>query len=94
MSSDRGSHAVLLVCGGGFQGLAALVALAELPRVRTVVADAWAYPLTAGLAHELRMGNLEGQRDWGFAGDYVEAMWLMLQQSESGNVVVSTTDVT
>src|SRR5690349_17772208 len=43
-----------------------------------------------GLAHELRLGNLEGQRDWGFAGDYVEAMWLMLQQPESGNFVVST----
>jgi GDPmannose 4,6-dehydratase len=43
-----------------------------------------------GLAHELRLGNLEGQRDWGYAGDYVEAMWLMLQQPESGNFVVST----
>jgi GDPmannose 4,6-dehydratase len=43
-----------------------------------------------GLANELRLGNLEGQRDWGFAGDYVEAMWMMLQQPESGNYVVST----
>src|SRR3954467_6831921 len=43
-----------------------------------------------GLSNELRLGNLEGQRDWGFAGDYVEAMWLMLQQPESGNFVVST----
>jgi GDPmannose 4,6-dehydratase len=43
-----------------------------------------------GQADELRMGNLEGQRDWGFAGDYVEAMWMMLQQPESGNYVVST----
>src|SRR3954447_3895099 len=43
-----------------------------------------------GLSTELRLGNLEGQRDWGFAGDYVEAMWLMLQQPESGNYVVST----
>src|SRR3954454_18847177 len=43
-----------------------------------------------GLANELRLGNLEGQRDWGFAGDYVEAMWLMLQQPESSNYVVST----
>ncbi len=41
-------------------------------------------------ADELRMGNLEGQRDWGFAGDYVEAMWLMLQQPESANYVIST----
>src|SRR6476661_4403885 len=43
-----------------------------------------------GLDSELRLGNLEGQRDWGFAGDYVEAMWLMLQQPESGNYVIST----
>jgi GDPmannose 4,6-dehydratase len=43
-----------------------------------------------GQVDELRMGNLEGQRDWGFAGDYVEAMWMMLQQPESGNYVVST----
>jgi GDPmannose 4,6-dehydratase len=43
-----------------------------------------------GQVDELRMGNLEGQRDWGFAGDYVEAMWLMLQQPESDNYVVST----
>jgi len=46
--------------------------------------------IALGQADELRMGNLEGQRDWGFAGDYVEAMWLMLQQSESGNYVIST----
>jgi GDPmannose 4,6-dehydratase len=46
--------------------------------------------IVLGQADELRMGNLEGQRDWGFAGDYVEAMWLMLQQSESGNYVIST----
>ena len=43
-----------------------------------------------GLANELRLGNLEAQRDWGFAGDYVEAMWLMLQQDEPGDYVVST----
>src|SRR3989440_12389305 len=35
-----------------------------------------------GLQEELRLGNLESRRDWGFAGDYVEAMWLMLQQGE------------
>jgi GDPmannose 4,6-dehydratase len=46
--------------------------------------------IALGQADELRMGNLEGQRDWGFAGDYVEAMWLMLQQSESDNYVIST----
>lgn len=43
-----------------------------------------------GLAKELRLGNLEAQRDWGFAGDYVEAMWRMLQQDEPDNFVVGT----
>src|SRR5438477_932378 len=43
-----------------------------------------------GLAEELRLGNRDAQRDWGFAGDYVEAMWLMLQQDEPGDFVVST----
>jgi GDPmannose 4,6-dehydratase len=43
-----------------------------------------------GLAEELRLGNREAARDWGFAGDYVEAMWLMLQQDEPGDYVVAT----
>jgi GDPmannose 4,6-dehydratase len=43
-----------------------------------------------GLATELRLGNLEAQRDWGFAGDYVDAMWRMLQQDEPSDFVVST----
>jgi GDPmannose 4,6-dehydratase len=43
-----------------------------------------------GLANELRLGNLDSQRDWGFAGDYVRAMWLMLQQDEPGDYVVAT----
>jgi GDPmannose 4,6-dehydratase len=43
-----------------------------------------------GLDTELRLGNLEAQRDWGFAGDYVEAMYLMLQQDEPADYVVST----
>ena len=41
-----------------------------------------------GLAKELRLGNLESQRDWGFAGDYVDAMWRMLQQDKPGNFVI------
>ncbi len=41
-----------------------------------------------GRAKELRLGNLESQRDWGFAGDYVEAMWRMLQQDKPDNYVV------
>ncbi|MGD8487883.1 MAG: GDP-mannose 4,6-dehydratase [Anaerolineae bacterium] len=43
-----------------------------------------------GLAEELRLGNLDSRRDWGFAGDYVKAMWLMLQQEEPGDYVVGT----
>lgn len=43
-----------------------------------------------GLADKLRMGNLEAERDWGFAGDYVKAMWLMLQQEEPEDFVVAT----
>jgi GDPmannose 4,6-dehydratase len=43
-----------------------------------------------GLDHELRLGNLDAQRDWGFAGDYVEAMWLMLQQDQPDDYVVAT----
>jgi GDPmannose 4,6-dehydratase len=41
-----------------------------------------------GLAKEIRLGNLEAQRDWGFAGDYVEAMWRMLQQDEPDSYVI------
>lgn len=43
-----------------------------------------------GLAKELRLGNLDSQRDWGFAGDYVRAMWLMLQQEQPDDYVVAT----
>ena len=43
-----------------------------------------------GLAHELRLGNLDARRDWGFAGDYVQAMWLMLQQPKPDDYVIGT----
>ena len=43
-----------------------------------------------GLADELRLGNLDAERDWGFAGDYVDAMWRMLQQDEPDDYVVAT----
>jgi GDPmannose 4,6-dehydratase len=43
-----------------------------------------------GLARELELGNLDAQRDWGFAGDYVRAMWLMLQRDEPADYVVAT----
>jgi GDPmannose 4,6-dehydratase len=43
-----------------------------------------------GLSNELRLGNLQAKRDWGFAGDYVRAMWLMLQQDTPDDYVVGT----
>jgi GDPmannose 4,6-dehydratase len=46
--------------------------------------------IKAGLQKELRMGNLDAKRDWGFAGDYVRAMWLMLQQDTPDDYVIAT----
>jgi len=43
-----------------------------------------------GLTNELRLGNLDAKRDWGFAGDYVRAMWMMLQQDEPDDYVIAT----
>jgi len=43
-----------------------------------------------GMANELRLGNLDAKRDWGFAGDYVEMMWLMLQQEAADDFVIGT----
>ncbi len=43
-----------------------------------------------GLTNELRLGNLESRRDWGYAGDYVKAMWQMLKQDEPGDFVIGT----
>lgn len=43
-----------------------------------------------GLANKLKMGNLDAQRDWGFAGDYIRAMWMMLQQPQAGDYVIAT----
>jgi len=46
--------------------------------------------ISLGLQEQLRLGNLDAQRDWGFAGDYVRAMWQMLQTDEPRDYVVST----
>jgi GDPmannose 4,6-dehydratase len=43
-----------------------------------------------GQLEKLRLGNLDARRDWGFAGDYVEAIWLMLQQAEADDYVIAT----
>lgn len=46
--------------------------------------------ITCGLSKELRLGNLDARRDWGYAGDYIEAMWLMLQQDVPDDYVIAT----
>jgi GDPmannose 4,6-dehydratase len=46
--------------------------------------------IKAGRAREVRLGNLDAKRDWGFAGDYVQAMWLMLQQPKADDYVIAT----
>src|SRR2546423_297123 len=46
--------------------------------------------IALGRAEELHLGNLDSHRDWGFAGDYVDAMWRMVQQDQAGDFVVST----
>jgi len=46
--------------------------------------------IAEGLQDKLYLGNLDAKRDWGFAGDYVEAMWLMLQQDEPDDYVIAT----
>ena len=53
---------------------------------------AGAAAIAAGRATELRLGNLDAQRDWGYAKDYVEAMWLMLQQDEPDDFVIATNE--
>ena len=50
--------------------------------------------IKAGKQKELRLGNIDAKRDWGFAGDYVEAMWLMLQQDEPDDYVIATGETT
>ena len=46
--------------------------------------------IACGLDDKLALGNLDAQRDWGYAADYVRAMWLMLQQDQPGDYVVAT----
>jgi GDPmannose 4,6-dehydratase len=53
------------------------------------VTDAVAH-IKLGKQNELRLGNIDAWRDWGFAGDYVEAMWLMLQQDKPDDFVIAT----
>lgn len=63
--------------------------LRGLEFVTRKVSDAVAR-IKLGLQNELRLGNIDAKRDWGFAGDYVKAMWLMLQQEQPDDYVVAT----
>ena len=58
--------------------------------VRHAQGDPGGRPHRLGLQEQVALGNLDAQRDWGFAGDYVKAMWLMLQQDEADDYVVAT----
>jgi len=49
-----------------------------------------AVKISKGKSNELKLGNIESRRDWGFAGDYVEAMWLMLQHNRAKDFIIST----
>jgi GDPmannose 4,6-dehydratase len=82
----RESYGLYAVCGILFNH--------ESPRrglefVTRKVTDA-AARISLGLQRELRLGNLDARRDWGFAGDYVDAMWRMLQQASPDDYVVGT----
>ena len=46
--------------------------------------------IARGMRNSLTLGNLDARRDWGFAGDYVEAMWLMMQQDKPDDYVIAT----
>ena len=63
--------------------------LRGLEFVTRKVSDAVAR-IKLGKQRELRLGNIDAKRDWGFAGDYVQAMWLMLQQDKPGDYVIAT----
>ncbi len=78
----------------GIYGVSGILFNHESPRrgrefVTRKVTDG-AARIKLGLSKELRLGNLDAKRDWGFAGDYVQAMWLMLQQDEPDDYVIAT----
>ena len=78
----------------GIYGVSGILFNHESPRrgrefVTRKVTDG-AARIKLGLSKELRLGNLDAKRDWGFAGDYVKAMWLMLQQDEPDDYVIAT----
>ena len=82
----RESYGMFIVCGILFNHESPRRGLEFVSRKIT-----WhAARIKAGLENELRLGDMNSKRDWGFAGDYVEAMWLMLQQPEPDDYVIAT----
>lgn len=82
----RESYGMFACCGILFNHESPLRGMEFVTRK---VTDA-AARIKLGVQKELRLGNIEAKRDWGFAGDYVEAMWLMLQQEKPDDYVIAT----
>lgn len=82
----KDSHGMFVCCGILFNHESPLRGIEFVTRK---ISDGVA-KIKLGLSDKLHLGNLNSKRDWGFAGDYVEAMWLMMQQDNSDNYIVST----
>jgi GDPmannose 4,6-dehydratase len=85
-ASYRKRYGMFTACGILYNHESPLRPLQFLPRKVSRAAAA----ISLGLEQELVLGDLTARRDWGYAGDYVRAMWLMLQHSEPGDYVVAT----
>ena len=85
-ASYRRRYGLFAACGILYNHESPRRPLDFLPRKVATAAAA----ISLGLAHELVLGDLDSRRDWGYAGDYVRAMWLMLQQDEPDDYVVAT----
>jgi len=85
-SSYRRRYGMFTCCGILYNHESPLRPVDFLPRKVARAAAA----ISLGLEHELVLGDLSARRDWGYAGDYVRAMWLMLQHREPGDYVVAT----
>jgi len=85
-SSYRRRYGMFTCCGILYNHESPLRPVDFLPRKVARAAAA----ISLGLEHELVLGDLSARRDWGYAGDYVRAMWLMLQHEEPGDYIVAT----
>jgi GDPmannose 4,6-dehydratase len=85
-ASYRRRYGMFTCCGILYNHESPLRPVDFLPRKVARAAAA----ISLGLEHELALGDLSARRDWGYAGDYVRAMWLMLQHDEPGDYIVAT----